>query len=99
MGKFPFIISEFVIVIFRSVVQLSLIDKPNDSKAATVFTAGGRSVREQPSTFTSDKVPVIVGAVVSRILMVCFTIVEPQIVVILKVLSTVIGQLPLFESL
>ena len=84
---------------FESVVQLSPIDKPNDSKAATVFTAEGRSLKEQPSIFKSDKVPVITGAVVSWILIIWFTIVEPQIVVILYTLSTVIGQFPLFESL
>ena len=78
-GQVPLVTSLLVTTSEASAVHASLIVIPRASSAATVVSAAGSEVMEQPSIFTTGSVPVTTGGCVSSTLIVCVMVtVLPQ---------------------
>ena len=74
IGQLPRAESLELTVMFAALVHASVIVTPNASNAATVVTGAGAALALHPSTEAGVNVPVIVGAVVSWIVIVCCTV-------------------------
>src|SRR5450756_2180849 len=96
IGQVPLGIPSLEVTVNPASPQASVTVKPVARKYANVWVGTTRAVMSQPSVAIGVNVPVIAGAVLSFMVMVCVAVVAfRQASVTVYVLMTVIGQVPL----